>query len=161
MTVQHREEQAIESILTGAFEPFCKNVDLEPFVVAADKHGSIVWDVVWRERLKYSVMLSLTQVSDSEDNIEVGFAADDGYHFTTRRYMYLRLLSIHGEFLSGGIVHGTTGAVSLSPSEIMRNDRKYLFLRLHRSIFDYLREASYQALSLKQTDLTESYIIPR
>src|SRR5215212_7530259 len=75
--------------LTELFKEECESHGMTILTLAADKHGSLVWEAAWRNTLNRYLTLALTYLADGlaePEELVLSFwvAADDGFHFAER-----------------------------------------------------------------------------
>lgn len=134
MQVKHREAETLVVHLSEVFWTFCHKHDLTPFSVAAEKHGSVVWEVGTRDTLKRFLMLGLTPTGPegAASQVEIWISADDGTHYVTKQFTRLTV-PCAGDAISA----------------------------LNESMDQRLNDAWKAAVGLGELDLIEAYSVPR
>jgi len=92
----------LEDKLTASFLAFCKAHGDTPFSVAADYHGSLIWQLLWDDLLERSLVLAATPEGNKEADIgiELDIAAGDAREYKTERVVDWVMRSGRLEFRS-------------------------------------------------------------
>lgn len=120
--------------VTRIFKSFCQHQELEVLATAIEKHGSLEWSACKEGNINRYISLALTSEPELLEGpaiytAEVWAEADDSLHFTRRMSSTFRIAE-----------------------ESLASER------FRKQLTEALSMSWQQAESLKQSDLTESYI---